>query len=381
MYGYDLKLLIPAAMNRIYLNSGTLGPTPSTALAAAAASELEWVESGPGQHSHYVNAKAGVRQFAARVEQRMPGGVVSITENNSESLLRVFWGIAFEPGDEIITTDHEHGAVLLGLSSLMRRFDLKVHVVSLDRAEGLVEQVKERLNARTRLVVMSHVSCYTGWELPVAQVASLVRTQPRCRLLVDGAQALGNLLVDPEHLGADYYVFCGHKWMMAPAGWAGLWVRADRRDELATRWPLETFQAAPRDVELGPFAEFSAQGDDLEYGTRPWPRIAAWSITWDYFEEEGFAHQAAYQINLAEEARSRINHVQGLSVQDPPSDEYQRTALMAVTSKSLGSGLFDWLLERGVVTKPQPSRNGIRVSWAIFNTEDDIDGLIDAAGV
>ena len=308
MQGYDLKLLIPAALTATYLNAGTLGPTPSTALAAAAASELEWVESGPGLHTHYVNAKESVRGFARRVEERMPGGVVSLTENNSESILRVLWGLPWQPGDEVITTDHEHGAVVLALSSIMRRFDLKVKVARVESPEiGFMEQIRSMLGPRTRLVVMSHVSYLTGWSLPVAEVAELVHDWPRCRLLVDGAQALGNIVVNPNALGADYYVFCGHKWMMAPAGWAGLWIRRDRKNETATRWPLESYQMSVLDLEKGPFPDYSAGGEDLEFGTRCWPRVVGWSITWDYFEEEGFDSHAQYQRDLAQEARSRIN--------------------------------------------------------------------------
>lgn len=378
MYGYDLKLLIPAATNRTYLNAGTLGPTPSTALAAAAAGELEWIEAGPGQHNHYVNAKDGVRRFAARIERHMPGGVVSITENNSESLLRVFWGLRFEVGDEVITTDQEHGAVLLALSSIMRRFNLTVHVVRVDYSEGMLAQVKAKLNGRTRLIVMSHVSCITGWELPVAQVAELAKAWPDCRLLVDGAQALGNIVVDPATLGADFYVFCGHKWMMAPPGWAGLWIRRDRRGDLYTRWPLEDFQTGASLLEEGPFIQYSESGDDLEFGTRAWPRIAGWSVTWDYFEEEGFARHADYQKHLADHAREQIRTVEGLRVDDPPSTELQSTALMAVASRQLGSGLYEWLLERDVVTKAAPARQGIRMAWAAFNTEDDVIRLIQA---
>nr|WP_207711451.1 aminotransferase class V-fold PLP-dependent enzyme [Sulfobacillus harzensis] len=370
--------MIPAATNRTYLNAGTLGPTPGTALAAAAAGELEWIEAGPGQHNHYVNAKDGVRRFAGRVESRMPGGVVSITENNSESLLRVFWGLRFEAGDEIITTDQEHGAVLLALSSVMRRFDLTVHVVHVDSPGGLLAQVKEKLNGRTRLVVMSHVSCITGWQLPIRGVSELVSGWPDCRLLVDGAQALGNVVVDPEALGADFYVFCGHKWMMAPPGWAGLWVKRERRSDLYTRWPLEDFQSGADLLEEGPFLQYSESGDDLEYGTRAWPRIAGWSITWDYFEEEGFHYHAQYQRGLADQAKERIQAIKGFSVDDPPSSEYQRTALMTVASEQLGSGLYEWLLERDIVAKAAPARYGIRISWAAFNTSDDVERLVAA---
>ena len=352
-----------------------MGP-PSTALAAAAAGELEWIEAGPGQHNHYINAKDGVRRFAARAERQMPGGIVSITENNSESLLRVLWGLRFEAGDEVITTDQEHGAVLLALSSIMRRFNLTVHVVKVDTDMGMLAQVKAKLNGRTRLIVMSQVSCITGWELPVAGVAELVKAWPDCRLLVDGAQALGNIVVDPAALGADFYVFCGHKWMMAPPGWAGLWVKRERRSDLYTRWPLEDFQTGASLLEEGPFLQYSESGDDLEFGTRPWPRIAGWSVTWDYFEEEGFARHADYQKQLADHAREQIRTIEGLRVDDPPSLEFQSTALMTVACRQLGSGLYEWLLERDVVAKAAPGRRGIRMAWAAFNTEDDVSRLI-----
>ncbi|MCY0864398.1 MAG: aminotransferase class V-fold PLP-dependent enzyme [Sulfobacillus sp.] len=378
MYGHDLKLLIPAAMNRTYLNVGTLGPTPGTALAAATARELEWIESGPGQPQSYVEARSRIRQFAERIERAMPGGVVALTENNSTALLRVFWGIAFQPGDEVITTNHEHGAVVQALSSVMRRFDLKIRVVDVDAPTGVVHQIRQALSEKTRLVVVSHVSYLTGWELPIGSIAEVIQAWPQCRLLVDGAQALGNIMVDPAAIGADFYVFCGHKWMLAPAGWAGLWIRQDRQSELTTRWPLERVQAEVESLAHGPFDVYTMTGADWEYGTRPWPRITAWSIMWDYFEEEGFLHHALYQRSLAEEAQARLEAVPDLRLDKPPSSEFRQTALMTVQSQSFGSGLADILLRSRIVVKGEPRRQGIRISWAVFNTVDDLDQLIHA---
>ncbi len=377
MHGHDLKLLIPAALNTTYLNAGTLGPTPSTALAAAAAGELEWVQAGPGQDVHYLDARAKVRSFARRLEGAMPGGVVSMTQNNSESLLRVLWGLPWHSGDEIVITDHEHDAVILSLSALMRQFDVRVRVASVNGAQSLVDEVARLLNPKTRLVVMSHVSYLTGWELPVAKVADLIRSYPQCRLLVDGAQALGNIVVEPGRLGVDYYCFCGHKWMMAPAGWAALWVRSDRREELGVRWPEKPRSLDPRVLEKGPLLEYSDGGDDLEYGTRCWPRISGWSVTWDYFEEEGFLRNAQYQRRLADDAREALGGIKSLRVINPP-EGLASTALMAVACHSLGSGLFEWLLKQGVVVKPQRLVQGIRVSWAAFNTVEDIESLVNA---
>ena len=195
--------------------------------------------------------------------------------------------------------------------------------------------------------------------------------------MVDGAQALGNIVGAPDRLGADFYVFCGHKWMMAPAGWAGLWVKHNRREELFTRWPREPWPLMAQALENGPLDDYSEAGDDFEYGTRCWPRISGWSVTWDYFEEEGFVEHARYQHDLAIDARERINGVKGLSVLEPGPDQ-RSTALMAVTCRQLGSGLMEWLYERDVVAKSQPLAHGIRISWAAFNTRDDVAALMAA---
>lgn len=378
MHGKDLKLVIPAAQSTTYLNTATLGPPPSPALAAAAASELEWVEAGPGRVANYVGAMAEGRHFAARIEEQFTGGVISLTENNSESLLRVLWGLPFEPGDELITTDHEHDAVVLGLSSIMRRFGVVVRVAPVAGSRDFRDEVRDLLTPRTRAVVMSHVSYQTGWELPVADIAELLQARPRCRLVVDGAQGLGNVVVNPERLGANYYVFCGHKWMMAPAGWAGLWVRQQNRDELLTRWPQKPYPVDPRVLEKGPWLEYSECGDDLEFGTRSWPRVAGWSVTWDYYEEEGFPAIAGYQRDLADQARQTLNQVPGLSVVDPPAG-CGATALMTVRCRPRGPELADHLWEgHRVVVKPEPFNHGVRLAWAAFNTTEDLDALLVA---
>ncbi len=377
MFGQDLKLLVPAALSHTYLNTGTLGPTPTPVLAATTAQELEWAEVGPGHVPFYLGAREEARKFARRLEQNFPGGTVSLTENNSAGILQVLWGIDFHPGDEIITTDQEHGAVLYAVSAVARRFGLRIKVARLRHDQGVVRAVQELLTAKTRLVVLSHVSHVTGWELPVSDIAEEIRRYPRCRFLVDGAQALGNIVVDPLTTGADFYVFCGHKWMMSPAGWAGLWIRQDRLQELFTTWAAE----GPLDVDAlvkAPFEPDASQGTALEFGSRSWPRVIGWALTWDYFEEEGFLHQARYQRALADEARTRLMEIPDLTPLLPPDPMMRNTALMTVVSAGRGSDLAEALWQKHVYVKPVPEHQAMRITWALFNTEDDLDALVSA---
>ena len=377
MFGKDLKLLVPAALSHTYLNTGTLGPTPATALAAAAAQELEWMEVGPGHVPFYLGAREEMRKFAQRLEQNFPGGTVTLTENNSAGILRVLWGMDFHAGDEIITSDQEHGAVLYALSAVARRFGLKVKIAGMTDDKGIVQAVRELLSSRTRLVVISHVSYMTGWEVPVADIAQEIRRYPRCRFLVDGAQALGNIVVNPELSGADFYVFCGHKWMMAPAGWAGLWVRHNRLKDLYTVWADEG-ALDPWALVEHPYAPQLQQGTALEFGSRCWPRVVGWAITWDYYEEEGFLHQALYQLGLADSAREQLSTMTGLRPIAPLDPMMNQTALMTVQSEPLGEGIAEALWHKNIFVKPVPEYRGMRISWALFNTEEDLENLVTA---
>ncbi|MCY0881110.1 MAG: aminotransferase class V-fold PLP-dependent enzyme, partial [Firmicutes bacterium] len=358
MYGEALRLLIPSACNNTYLNTGTLGPSPTPVMAAVEAAETQWVHSGPGHTPLFHAARDQAEIFGSRLETAFPGGRIALTENNSAALLRILWGIRFKARDEIIVTNHEHGALLMSVGTLAKRFRLKVHVISVEDPVGISTQVEKLMNDRTRLVAMSHVSYLTGWRLPVEKVSRITERYKYCRLLVDGAQALGNIPVNFSLTGADYYVFCGYKWMMAPTGLAGVWVRDGRMAELATVWPNERDYSV-ENLASGHFKTTPESGQSLEYGTRIWTRVVGWALMWDYFEEEGFIHQSTYQQRLANEAIQRISaECPEISVRVPPNLDTGMTALTALQCLSMGEKLAPELWRRKIFVKPLPQ--GIR---------------------
>ena len=375
MVGQDLRYLIPAAIDHVYLNAAMVGPTPTSAMTAATAAELEWQEVGPGHFPFYQGARAEATRFQNRLQFMLPGGTVHLANTHRDAIMTVLYGLDLREGDQIITTDQEDASMLGALIEVARRFRLRVLVLKVGGLD-LIDELEHALSASTRLVALSHVSPESGWAMPIAELAQRIHAWPDVRFLIDGAQAWGNIEVNVDASGADFYVLCGHKWLMAPPPAAALWVRYNRGGELTTVTPDED-----RDVRLRRLEEsdWEIAGDRVtSAATQPWPRLVGWALCLDYFEEEGFATHAAYQRDLARICRDSVRGMARLEVMDP-TDPSMATNLMVLRSRVLdGHAFAERLWAENIFVHPLSGGRGVRISWASFNIRDDVERLIQA---
>jgi isopenicillin-N epimerase len=143
--------------------------------------------------------------------------------------------LALEPGDEVLGTDLEYGACDLAWDDVCSRAGaryVRAEVgLPLARPEDVVEQLFAGATERTRAVFVSHVTSETAAVLPVAQIVARARERG-LETIVDGAHAPGQLSLDLEAIGADFYAANCHKWMCAPKGAGFLAVRPARQDDV-----------------------------------------------------------------------------------------------------------------------------------------------------
>lgn len=138
--------------------------------------------------------------------------------NATSALNAVIRSLRLGPEDEVLTTAHEYGAI-------ERTWEFVGARLVVCEPEELVA----RIDARTRVVCLSHITSATALVLPVAEVCAAARAVGALSI-VDGAHAPGQLPLDLESLGADVYAGNCHKWLCAPKGTGFLWARAEHQD-------------------------------------------------------------------------------------------------------------------------------------------------------
>jgi isopenicillin-N epimerase len=139
------------------------------------------------------------------------------------------------PGDEVLATDHEYGALDLLWEFVCgrtgARYVRRAVPVPLESEDAAVDAIWAGVTERTRVLFLSHVTSKTAIRFPVAELCRRAR-EAGMTTIVDGAHAPGQVPVDIAKIGADFYAGNCHKWLCAPKGSGFLWAAPDRRAEL-----------------------------------------------------------------------------------------------------------------------------------------------------
>ena len=135
------------------------------------------------------------------------------------------------------------------------------------RPECFLEALAEHLTPDHRLVILSHVSCLDGRRLPVAEATRLARSRG-VKVLVDGAQAVGQFPVDAGVIDAEFYVGSLHKWLLGPAGLGYLVVNRRQLPDyhplfMPHPYPREDGQAGERPLSAGGQTEVGTESLSL----------------------------------------------------------------------------------------------------------------------
>jgi isopenicillin-N epimerase len=305
---------------------------------------------------------------------------LAFVANATTGVNTVLRSLAFEPGDELLTTDHEYNACRNVLSFVAERSRAKVVVAAvpfpLTSETEVVDAVLSAVTDRTKLLLIDHVTSATGILFPLAPLVRHLAARG-IDTLVDGAHAPGMLPLRLDGLGAAYYTGNCHKWMCTPKGSAFLHVRRDRQ-RLVRPLAISHGANSPRTDRSRFRLEFDFGGTD-----DPTPFLCIPEAI-SFFEEVvpgGWEEVRSLNRTLALQARAILQ--EALSI-PPPAPEEMLGSLAAVplpprrdnvelppmSLDPLSKELFEkHRIEALVSVWPFSPKRVLRVSAQLYNDE------------
>ncbi len=293
-------------------------------------------------------------------------------ENTTAGVNVAARSLDLRPGDEVLSTDLEYGALNYMWERLCAqagaRFVRAPVRLPTSGGDEIADTVWAHAGPRTKAVFLSHVTSATALVLPAAELCRRAR-EAGVVSIVDGAHVPGHLRLDLASFGADVYVGNCHKWLCAPKGSAFLWVRPELQESigaLAVGWGF------------GEDSTFLTRNE--RQGTRdPAAYLAVpEAIRWQ--DEHGWDDVRARCHRLALAARERLAGLTELEPLAPPE------LLAQMVSAPLPAGLDADALKAGLyegfrIEIPVPRRGDerfLRASFQGYNDEDDLEALVAA---
>ena len=219
----------------VHLNHGSFGACPRAVFAAYQGYQLELERNTTEVMRRFCQRLPAVRATLAAFVGADADDLV-LMPNATTALNTITRCIRLAPGDVVLGTDHAYGAMVNAWRYACQRAGATYQQVSIPLPVLPRDEVAERIWAavgpRTRVLFLSHITSPTALTLPVA---ALIRRAREAGILtvIDGAHAVGQIDVDLEALGADFYVASCHKWLMAPKGTGFLHARREHHAWLA----------------------------------------------------------------------------------------------------------------------------------------------------
>ena len=359
-----------------YCNTGTLGAVPREVMAAMVggldATETtlpDWPYFQPdGEPLTGYQPLMAARTRLARFLGVDPDEV-AITHNATMGMNDLGNGFDWQPGDEVLTTDQEHGGAVSIFRLLARRRGIVVRELPLSSAvgggpEAIVELFRSAVTPKCRAIMVSHVTSQLGIRMPVEALVALAH---ECGALsfIDGAQAVGQLRVDLRTLGCDAYVASPHKWLMAPKGTGILYIRREAQAKFWTT--LASYQW-----------DNQAQGAFrfMQYGTGSTALVDGLLAAVALAERHTMERVERWDLALSHRLREGLARIPGV-VMASPDDPRLASAITTFRVEGLKArDLQNALWEQRVRVRAQGDDKGVRLSAHIYVSPTDIDRVL-----
>ncbi|KAL6297472.1 hypothetical protein ACE6H2_005614 [Prunus campanulata] len=378
----------------VYLDNAATSQKP-TAVIRALQNYYESYNSNVHRGIHYLSARATEEYELARKKvsnfiNASDSREIVFTRNATEAinLVAYTWGLQnIKPDDEILLTVAEHHSAIVPWQLVAQKTGAVLKFVELNGDEVPdVDNLKDMLSRKTKLVVVHHVSNVLGSVLPMKDIV-LCAHDVGAKVLVDACQSVPHMVVDVQNLNADFLVASSHK-MCGPTGVGFLYGKSDL---LSAMPPFLGGGEMISDVFLD-HSTYAEPPSRFEAGTPAIGEAIGLGAAIDYLSGLGMQKIHDYEIFLAKYLYDSLSSVPNIHIYGPvPSNHVSRAALCSFNIDNIHpTDLATYLdQQHGVAIRSghhcaQPLHRHLgvsasaRASLHFYNTVEDIDDFIRA---
>lgn len=367
----------------VFLNHGSFGATPRPVFEAYQRWQLQ-LERQPvrffsREHDALMRYSRGMLGDYLGAN---PDDLVYV-QNATQAVNIVARSLHLQPGDEILSSNHEYGACEYTWEFICSKTGAKVVHKSIPLPmEGdarAADSLWEGVTSLTRIIFLSHITSATALRLPVGEVCKRAR-EAGILTLIDGAHAPGQIPLDLPALGADFYTGNCHKWMLGPKGAGFLYARPEVQpliEPLVVSWGFHPNGTPSVGSQFLDYLQWSGTRDPAAALAVPDAIQFMAEHDWDKVRRE--CHE------LLSEAIRRICDLTGLPSSYPlDSDNFAQMGIAPLPPSAdlvvLKTRLYDDFRVEAPLTEWE-GQKFIRVSVQAYNDQRDIDAMLDALKV
>jgi cysteine desulfurase/selenocysteine lyase len=328
----------------------------------------------------YEDARLAVKRFINAKTEREIVFVRGTTE--AINLVANAYGRSnLKAGDEVLISALEHHSNIVPWQLVCEQTGARLVVAPInDAGELILEEFERRLNSRTRMIAVAHVSNALGTVTPVRDIVRMARAY-NAPVLLDGAQAVSHFSVDVRELGCDFYAFSGHK-VFGPTGIGVLY----GREELLDLMP--PYQGGGDMIRSVTFEKttYNDPPYKFEAGTPDVAGAIGLGAAVDYMSALGMDRIAAHDCELLAYGSQLLGSIPGLRL---IGTAREKAGVLSFVLEGVHPHDAGTVLDRlGVAVRtghhcaqPVMDRFGVpattRASLAFYNTKSDLDALAD----
>lgn len=308
---------------------------------------------------------------------------VIFTSGTTDSLNRIVFGYMkyfLKENDEVLITKAEHASNVLPWLELEKEIGIKVKYIPLDNHQVTVDNVINSITDKTKVISLAQVTNVLGDVRPIYEIGKLCK-EKSILFVVDGAQSVPHMKVDVQELNIDFLAFSAHK-MLGPTGVGVLYGRLyllEKMRPTSFGGGMNTSFASTGDVE------YKSLPSRLEAGTPNIAGVIGLGAAIDYLMEIGMDKVCEHERNLKSYFIEKAKDIENLVIYNKDiTGGLIAFNIDGVFSQDTAVYLnhYKICVRAGnhcakILKEDLLVKNTCRISFYIYNTEEEIDKLIE----